>query len=262
MCHRGRWSGLGEATVATAVIVFLLGLSLGSFLNVVIHRLPRGESTAFPPSRCPGCGRRLGARELIPVVSFLVQGGRCRGCGQPISWRYPVVELLGGVLLLGVYARYRDLALVVFYGLFAGILLAATFIDLAHRIIPNRLLAAGLAGGVALFAWARPMPIWAAAAGLLLAGAVMLILAVVSRGGMGGGDVKLAAVAGFFLGPGPAMLALFLAFVAGGAAGLVLLLTKMKGRKDFIPFGPYIALGAVAALLWGQPILEWYSGRF
>lgn len=252
---------MGEAT-ATAVLMFLLGLAGGSFLNVVIHRLPRGESVAFPPSRCPGCGRRLGARELVPVLSFLAQGGRCRGCGQPISWRYPVVELLGGVLLLGVYARYLDPADVAFYGVFAGMLLAATFIDLAHRIIPNRLLAVGLAGGVALFPWARPMPIWTAVAGLGLAGIVMLILALASRGGMGGGDVKLAAVAGFFLGPGPAMMALFLAFVAGGAVGLILLLTKRKGRKDFIPFGPYIALGSVVALLWGQPVVEWYIGRF
>lgn len=253
--------GLGETTAVAALIVFLLGMVGGSFLNVVIHRLPRRESVVSPPSHCPGCGRRLGALELVPVVSFLAQGGRCRGCGQQISWRYPLVELLGGVLLLGVYARYPDPALVAFYGLFVGMLLAAAFIDLAHQIIPNRLLAAGLAGGAALFPFARPMPLWAAAAGLALAGTVMLVLALASRGGMGGGDVKLAAVAGFFLGPGPVLLALFLAFAAGGAAGLVMLLTKRKGRKDFIPFGPYIALGSAVASLWGRPILQWYAGR-
>lgn len=245
-----------------ALFLFFLGLLGGSFLNVAIHRLPRGESVIRPPSGCPDCGRRLHPVEMIPVISFLAQRGRCRGCGGRIPWRYPAVELLGGVFLSGVYARYGEPGIAAFYGLLAAILIAATFIDLGYRVIPNRLLAVGLAGGAALFPWVRPMPGWEALAGLLTGGAVMLVLALASRGGIGGGDMKLAAVAGFFLGPWPVLLALFLSFVAGGAIGAFLLISGRKGRKDFIPFGPYIALGSVIALFWGRPILDWYVGSW
>lgn len=176
--------------------------------------------------------------------------------GKTVPWRYPAAGLLGGVLLSVVYIKFRQPGLVAFYGLLMGILIAATLTDLGCRVIPNRLLAAGLAGGALLFPWARPMPGRQALAGLLVCGTAMFVLAVASRGGIGGGDVKLAAVAGFFLGPWPALLALFLSFVAGGAAGAFLLISGRKGPKDTVPFGPYIALGSVIALFWGWPILE------
>lgn len=238
------------------------GLAAGSFLNVVIHRLPRGESIVWPPSHCPRCGRRLGARELVPVLSFLVQRGRCRGCGEPIPWRYPLVELVTAVLLVAVGLRYPDPAQTAFYGWLTGILIAATFIDVAHRIIPNRLLAAGLIGGAALFPWARPHPLGDALLGIGAAGGVMLLIGLLSRGGMGGGDIKLAAVFGFFLGAAPAALALLLGFTAGGLAALAMLLLGLKGRKDAIPFGPYLAGGAMAALLWGRSLIDWYASQF
>lgn len=238
------------------------GLAVGSFLNVVIHRLPRGESIVWPPSHCPSCGRRLAARELVPVLSFLVQRGRCRGCGERIPWRYPLVEAVTAAGLVAVGLRYPDPAQVAFYGWLTGILIAATFIDIAHRIIPNRLLAVGLAGGVVLFPWARPHPLGESLLGFGAAGAVMLLIGLVSRGGMGGGDIKLAAVLGFFLGAAPAALALLLGFTAGGLAALAMLLLGLKGRKDAIPFGPYLAGGAMAALLWGRPLIDWYASQF
>lgn len=250
---------MGEAVSAPGA--FIVGLVAGSFLNVIIHRLPRGESVVRPPSHCPACGRRLRPAELVPVLSFLVQRGRCRGCGGRIPWRYPAVELLTGGLFAAVAARHPEVGRFAYYGWLAALLVAAAFIDLEHGIIPNRLLGAGLAGGVPLLAWARPLGFLDAAAGFAAAGGAMLVVALVSRGGMGGGDVKLAAVIGFFLGPGPALLALLLSFTAGGLAALALLALRRKGRKDEMAFGPYLAGGAMVAVLWGRPLVDWYLSR-
>lgn len=238
-------------------LVFVLGLFIGSFLNVCIYRLYRNESIVFPPSACPKCGRRLTPGELIPVVSFLLQRGRCRGCREPISWRYPVVEALYGLVLALLYTR---LGWAGFFpaAFFYGILIVVFFIDLEHQIIPDRLVLALLALAVVtqLF-WPRVS--WPEALiGFVLGGGLFLLLAVVSKGGMGGGDIKLVAVLGFWFGWKLLLLLMFLSFVGGGLLSGALLLTGIKKRGDGIPFGPFLVAAAFVVTLWGREIMTWY----
>ena len=237
--------------------VFVLGLLLGSFLNVCIYRLHRGESLITPPSRCPACGRRLRAGELIPVVSYLLQGRRCRGCSTPLHWRYPLVELLTGLLYVALYLYYPGVDFFLQAFLYS-VLLVIAFIDLEHQIIPNRLVL--LLGAFALLVQLlRPALPWGSALwGVLAGGGFLFLLAVVSRGGMGGGDVKLMAALGFWYGWQLTLLLLFLAFLLGGLTGIILLATGRKKRKDPVPFGPFLVLGAFIAGLWGEQILRWY----
>ncbi|AZK59462.1 Leader peptidase (Prepilin peptidase) [Candidatus Desulforudis audaxviator] len=246
--------------VLEGLLIFVLGSIVGSFLNVCIHRLPVGESVVFPPSRCVSCGAKLGFIDLVPVFSFLYLRGRCRRCGVPISWHYPLVECAAGLLFVLAWLRFgATWATPGAWALFA-VLLIATLIDLRHGIIPDRVVLAGLVLGlplVALQSWAALL--WGAAA-FLGAGLFMLAIAVISRGGMGGGDIKLAALMGLYLGPAGVALALFLAFLAGGTVAVLLLATGRKGRKDPVPFGPYLALGGIVAALWGREIISWYFG--
>lgn len=248
----------GAAVPLIVLVIGSFGLVIGSFLNVVICRVPRGESIAYPPSHCPNCGHRLTAVELIPVFSYLIQGGRCRNCNAPISWQYPVVEILTAVLLILVYQTFGYTGTALYYAALACILIVAAFTDLNHQIIPDKVILAGLVIGAALELAFRPRPPADNLYGLLLAGGLLLAASAVTLGGMGGGDVKLAALLGFYLGWRGALLALFLGFVAGAAAGLCLILLKIRGRKDFIPFGPFLALGGMVATLWGPRIIEWY----
>lgn len=243
------------------MFVFLLGLAVGSFLNVCIYRLPRGGSLVSPPSRCGACGARLKPRDLVPVLSYLALGGRCRHCGAAFPARYAAVELMTGLLFVWCrvaagpgLATAKALVLTAF-------LVVIAFIDYDHRIIPDRLLL-WLAGAGAAINLAGRADWPDALAGALSGGGVMLLIAVFSRGGLGGGDVKFAAALGLWLGWQQTLLALLLAFVVGGLAGGLLVLAGIKGRRDFIPFGPFMAGGAFAGLLYGGPLLGWYLGRF
>ncbi|MBE0467601.1 MAG: prepilin peptidase [Candidatus Desulforudis sp.] len=245
------------------VLLFLAGLAAGSFLNVCIHRLPRRESVVRPASRCLDCGARLNAVDLVPVLSWLVLRGRCRYCGLPINPRYPLVELLTGSAFAGAYLAIGPdpfaLAKALF---FVALLIVAAFTDLEHMLIPNRLILAGLAGG-AVFAVVLPEPgVVSALAGTAACGGLLLLLAVVSRGGMGGGDVKLAAVVGLFLGLPLGLLVLFVASLLGSAAGIGMRLGGVLKRGEPLPFGPFIAAGAVVALFWGDAVLDWYLAGF
>lgn len=235
------------------------GLVIGSFLNVVIHRLPRRQSLALPPSHCPTCGHRLGPTELVPVLSYLWQRGRCRACGERISPRYPAVELATAALFALAGFRFGLSPAAVVAAVFLAFLLAAAAIDLEHRLLPNTLNLAGLVGGLilVLVGWVDWRP---ALLGLGLLGGIMLLVVLLSRGGMGAGDFKFAAVLGFFLGPAPGLVALFLAVIAGGLWGAVLLLLRRKGRRDSLAFGPFLALGGAVALFWGGAIAHWYGG--
>jgi leader peptidase (prepilin peptidase)/N-methyltransferase len=243
--------------ILLSFLVFLFGLAVGSFLNVCIYRIYRGESVIFPPSRCPGCGRRLGAAELLPVVSYLLQRGRCKGCGGSIHWRYALVELLTGlifVVLLHHFPGPEFLLQAFLYSVF----IVVFFIDLDHQVIPNRLVVVLMAFALAVQVFRPALPWGNALLGMLAGGGFLLFLAVVSRGGMGGGDVKLMAALGFWYGWQQTLLLLFLAFVAGGLTGIFLLATGLKKRKDPVPFGPFLVLAALVAGLWGQRILDWY----
>ena len=238
--------------------MFVLGAMLGSFLNVVIHRLPRRESLIVPGSHCPHCGVPIRAWDNIPILSFLVLRGRCRVCRRPISSRYPLVEATAGVLVAASWVRMDSALTVAAAAAFSLILVAIFFIDLEHQIVPNALTYPGLLLGLIL---AVPQERFGnallTAAG---AGAFFLLIAIISRGGMGGGDIKLAAMMGAFLGWPAVAVALLLAFTLGAVVGLLLMGLGRRSRKDPIPFGPALAVGAVLALFGAEDLIRWYLG--
>jgi len=239
----------------------MVGVLLGSFYNVAARRLPVGESPVYPPSHCPACGARLAARDLVPLLSYLWLRGRCRHCRARISPLYPVGELTTGLLFAWVY-HATGLGPELPVGLFlVSVLVIASLGDVWHRLIPNRLVLVVLAGGI-LSRWLVPLPggFWYALTGML-PGLVMLgLAALLSKGGMGGGDVKLAAACGLFLGWQGALVAVFLASVLGTVVGLGLILARVIGRKDPVPYGPFLAGGFLLAYLYGSRIIGWYTG--
>lgn len=240
------------------VAAFVLGAIVGSFLNVVIYRLPRGESLIRPRSRCPSCGKQISAWDNIPIVSFLLLRGRCRACGAPIAWRYPMVELTAGLLVVAAWLRDGSWLDVAGSVVFLLSLLAVFFIDLAHHIVPNAITYPGIAVGLLLAAaQGRFVDGLLAAAG---AGAFFLLVAILSRGGMGGGDVKLAAMMGAFLGWPSIVVAMLIAFTGGATVGVLLIASGRRTRKDPIPFGPALAVGGIVALFFAGPIIDWYVG--
>jgi leader peptidase (prepilin peptidase)/N-methyltransferase len=246
-----------------AVLAGVFGLLLGSFINVVAYRLPRGESLAFPGSHCPSCDTPIRPYDNVPVLSWLWLRGRCRSCQGPISARYPIVEAATAALLVAVVlAKGADED--AWLGLaFVLLLVPVTLIDLDHRIIPNKLMLLGTVVSLAILGLTDPGSIpehLIAAAG---AGGFLLLAALAYPAGMGMGDVKLAAVMGLFLGRdvGPAML---FALVAGSVVGAAIIarVGAQQGRKTAIPFGPYLAFGGLVGLFAGDPIVEWYLNTF
>jgi leader peptidase (prepilin peptidase)/N-methyltransferase len=254
-------------TAFVTVACGLFGLAVGSFLNVVIYRVPRKESVVRPRSRCPGCGTQLAERDNIPVFSWLLLRGKCRTCGEPISARYPLVELLTGALFVAAAIRFGlDWALPAYLIFFAA-LVAITFIDLEHYIIPNRVLYPAMFICLPLLVLAAALQDqWGNLERALIGGAAawafFLILHLVSPRGMGFGDVRLSFLLGLFLGwldLRHVFLGVFFGFLLGSIVGVVLLALRRRGRKDHIPFGPFLAAGAVIAVLFGSSILGWYS---
>ena len=246
-------------TAAAAILSGWLGLAVGSFFNVVVHRLPRGESLARPRSRCPECDTPIRARDNVPVVSWLLLRGRCRDCGTRISPRYPLVEALTAALCVAVVlvlgpGREAWLGLA-----FVLLLVPVAFIDLDHRIIPNKLTALGAAVAIALVAVLMPGDLPEHLIAGAAAGGFLLAAAIAHPAGMGMGDVKLAGVMGLFLGRavGPAML---IALLAGAVVGVVVM--ARHGRKAGVPFGPFLAVGGIAGLFAGEAVVDWYLSTF
>lgn len=252
----------------TLLPVFVLGAVAGSFANVVIHRVPKGASIVKPGSACPACGHRLSAGENVPLVSFLVQRGRCRGCGGRISPRYVVVEILVGSLWVLTFLRIGLRPQLPAYLLFVTALVVLSAIDLEVRRLPNKVLGPGFLGGLVLLAAASAAsgqwaPLGGALAGALAYGIPMLGLAIAVPAGMGMGDVKFAGYLGLHLGfvdlPHVAVGA-FAGFFLGAFAGVAMMAAGKKGRKETIPFGPAMAAGAATALFWGRPVLRFWLG--
>jgi leader peptidase (prepilin peptidase) / N-methyltransferase len=253
------------------LFVFAFGLSFGSFLNVVIYRLPRKLSLSHPPSRCPSCEVRLGVIELIPLIGYLILRGRCRHCNAVISMRYPVVELLTGLLFLLLFNLFGLNLNFLFYLVLLYLLLAIALIDLEHRIVPNTLVAAGLIAASLLFLpqlFALWLPVNSefivdrafldGLAGLSLGGGVMLIIFLVSRGGMGAGDLKLMAMIGLYVGLRGAVLVMLLGFFLGALVGVAGMIFGKLTRKDALPFAPYLVMATLLEVLWGETIWNWY----
>jgi leader peptidase (prepilin peptidase)/N-methyltransferase len=248
---------------ALVAIATVAGLLVGSFLNVVIHRLPLHESLLKPRSRCPGCGTQIRAYDNIPVVSWLLLRGRCRDCGQPISARYPLVELLTGALFAAV-AIAADNALDVALGLLlVTALVPITLIDIEYRIIPNRITAPAAMAAVAAILVFDAGFIVEAAVAAAAAGGFFLLAAIASPRGMGMGDVKLVAVLGLYLGRAVAP-AILIALVAGVVIGGLIIARRgmTAGRRTPIPFGPFLALGGMIAYFVGDAIVDGYLDRF
>jgi len=253
---------------ALVVLIAVLGLLVGSFLNVVIWRVPRKESVVRPPSHCPQCGTPISPRDNVPVVSWLLLRGKCRHCGNPIPVRYPLVEAAGGVLFAAVALRFgMDWALPAYLVLTAA-LLAISIIDLEHFIVPDRITAPLTVSSLVLLGVAAGADgDWSRYGRSLLGGlaffAFLLLLNIINPRGMGMGDVKLAFSLGLFLGWlgwGQVFLGGFLSFLLGAVVGVALIATKVKTRKDHVPFGPFLATGTLITILWAAPILRWYTG--
>ena len=250
-----------------AVVALPFGLVVGSFMTVAVSRLPKGESVVRPRSRCTSCGAEIGARDNIPVLSWLLLRGRCRRCGERISAEYPLLELATAGLVVLAAVRYPDPWQATLVGGLLALMPGIALIDLRHQIIPNKLTypAMLLSVPVILLAWllgdaAEPLK---AALGFLLFGGGIFAVALVSRG-MGFGDVKLAALIGLVLGSFGLRfvgVAAGAPIVLGGVGGLVAL-AMGRGMKSKIPYGPYLAAGAIVAGLWGDPLASWYFDRF
>jgi len=250
---------MGENLTYSLSAALVLGLIVGSFLNVCIHRLPRNESLITPSSRCPSCHHPVRWWDNIPVISFMILGGRCRDCGRPISWRYPIVEFVNGIGYLLLVWRFGVGGQTVIYALLYSSLLVITFIDLDHQIIPDRITLPGMIVGLIASSLILPIGFLDGLIGLLLGGALFYGVAVASRGGMGGGDIKLIAMIGAFLGWKQALLTIFIGALAGSVIGLFLMAFRGKSRKYPVPFGPFLSLGAVVSLFAGPVIWSWYQ---
>jgi leader peptidase (prepilin peptidase) / N-methyltransferase len=240
----------------------LLGLVIGSFLNVVIARVPEGRSVWWPSSACPGCATPIAWYNNIPLVSFVTLRGRCRTCGMAISWRYPIVEATTGALFIFAWVTLGPTLDFVEAAVLLAALVAITAIDLSHQIIPDAITLPGIVVGVVASLVTGRVPWLESLLGVVGGGGIFLVIILASRGGMGGGDMKLGAMLGAFLGWKIGLLALLLAVLSGGVVALGLLILKRKGRKEAIPFGPFLALGGAITCLWGRTLLDWYVGHF
>ena len=247
-----------------AALIGLLGLFVGSFLNVCIYRLPLGRTVLWGRSHCPDCDRQIRAWENVPVVSWLVLRGRCAGCRAPISMQYPVIELIVGLLFAGGAWLYGPTLLLVARLIFACAMVVLFMIDLQHRILPNVItlpgIVVGLAFSLVLPPGFRAALIGAVACSLILFGMGELVSRVLGKEALGFGDVKMTAMMGAFLGWQLTLVALFLASFLGSVIGIGLVAVT-RDRDYQIPLGSFLAIGAVAAAVAGEPLLNWYVGR-
>ena len=254
-----------------SLLAGLVGLALGSFLNVVITRLPQGESVWGGRSRCPQCRRPLVWYDNIPLLSYVRLRGRCRSCGAAIPWRYPLVELAGGLMALALWHTFPDKLVLLAYGPFCLALLALTAIDLEHRLLPDAITLPGAILGLLLSLILPQLSFPAALAGALVGAALFSGIAWLyekwtGRRGLGGGDVKLLAMIGAFLGVEALPLVILISAGLGILTGLIQVLGQAPGprgqwRTLSLPYGPFLAVGAWCYLFWGERLLNLLIGR-
>jgi leader peptidase (prepilin peptidase)/N-methyltransferase len=256
-----------ESSWLGPVFTFAFGLILGSFVNVVIYRLPRGKSIVFPSSACPACGKDIAPYDNVPILSYMMLRGRCRHCRTVISVRYPFVELVVGLASLAAYFR-QGLGLEYLCELgFVAAMVALVFIDYDHRVLPNAITVPGAVLGL-LLAWPREtVTVKDSLVGALLgAGLLFLVAEVYLRvrkiEGLGMGDVKMMGMVGAFLGWKGVLLTLFLGSLLGTLVGLIVMAHQRKGLKTALPFGTFLGITAVAAQFVGPPLIDWYTGLF
>ena len=247
------------------VLIFILGLIVGSFSNVCIYRIPRNESIVYPASHCPKCRSNISPKDNIPLLSYILLKGRCRNCKSKIPIQYPVVEFLSGLIYLIIYLTYGLSIQSLIYIFLSSALIIIAFIDLNEQIVPDVISLPGIVIGFIISFFVPYISFVNSALGVLVGGGIILIIglagsAIFKKEAMGGGDVKLAAMIGAFLGWRYIIISLFLGFFLGALAGIILILSKIKSREDVVPFGPFIVLGSLITLLWGEKIISWYIG--
>lgn len=249
--------------VSPILIAFCVGAILGSFLNVCAYRLPRHESILWPSSHCPSCRKAIAWYDNVPMLSYAILGGRCRACGAAISWRYPLIEFSNALGYAVIVWWFGVGWTAVVYAVLFSSLLVITAIDIACYTIPNVITLPGIVLGVVCAATILPVGLVNSILGLLLGGGVLWVLAWASpylfgKEGMGGGDIKLLAMIGAFLGWQPTLLAVLVGAFMGSVVGVGLIALRVMRRDQYLPFGPFLALGAVVALFFHQDLIGWY----
>ena len=244
---------------------FVFGTLVGSFLNVCICRLPKDESIVSPPSHCPVCSYQIRWYDNIPLLSYLFLRGKCRGCGTHISIQYPLVELLNGVLTMLLFLRFGPTPVFAALFLFCSALVVITFIDIEHQIIPDEISLSGIVVGFVLSFFLQGHGWLNSLLGILLGGGSLLLVAysyqrLTGKEGMGGGDIKLLAMMGAFLGWKAVPFIIFASSLIGSLVGISIMLVQKKDSKLAIPFGPYLAVGAVLYIFYGKALIRWYLG--
>ena len=243
------------------ILVFVFGAAVGSFLNVCIYRLPAKTSIVKPSSRCPSCGHPIRYRDNLPIISFILLGGKCRDCKSRISLRYPLVELITAALALILFIKFNlSLTFLVFF-VFTAVLIVITFIDLDHQIIPDILTLPGIPLFFLAAVFIVKVPWLEALIGLLVGGGVLFIIAFVyelisKREGMGGGDIKLLAMIGGFLGWKSLVFILLFSSLTGAIIGIAVMTIKKQDMKYAIPFGPFLSAAAIAYIFWGTEFMR------
>ena len=269
-------------------MVFIWGLAIGSFINVLIYRLPLEEDIVIKPSHCMKCGQRIKPYDLIPLFSYIFLRGKCRNCGEKISIQYPLIEFFTALIITGTYYKFgwlfpwsiyqgyteSNLILLASMIVLAGMFITTFMIDLKHYIIPNEIIIFGIAAGAVFTGFLSYFKgdwyvLINAGIGFLAGGLTFFLIVILGewfmkQEAMGMGDVKLMAVVGLFIGWKLTIIAMLMSFMIGSVVSIFLLATKIKGRKDMIPFGPFIILGSVVAIIWGNQIINWYLsvGKF
>lgn len=247
----------------TTVVLFTVGVAVGSFLNVVIYRMPRGRSIVRPPSACPSCAARIRPWDNVPVLSYILLRGRCRACGERIPFRYPAVEILSGLIPVVLYLVFGSGKQFFVYWPLAYALLVITFIDLDLKIIPDKITLPGIAVGLVVAPLLKLTTLPESLLGAVVGGGALYVIGILGavafkKESMGGGDVKLAAMLGAFLGWKAVVILLFAAFLMGAVAGIAVMARKGRDWDHIVPFGPFIAAGAFLTMVWGDPALRWY----
>lgn len=249
-------------------IIFIFGMCIGSFLNVCIYRLPSSKSIINPSrSVCPHCNAAIQFYDNIPVFSFLWLKGRCRHCHAPISFRYPIVELMTGIVATNVFFMFGLTLEGLVYFIFISSLLVITFIDIDHKIIPDVITLPGIPAGLAASLFLSTITFKAAILGVLIGGGSLLLVAwtyhlITRKEGMGGGDIKLLGMIGAFIGWKGVIFTIFTASVAGTFVGMIFMLLKGKNLKFAIPFGPFLSIGAISFIFFGDKVMFWYFNSF
>lgn len=252
-------------SIFIAVLSFVFGACIGSFLNVVIYRMPEGQSIVSPPSHCPACGHAIPFYFNLPIISFVLLKGKCGFCKAPISIRYPLVELITGLLALGLFLKFGLTPTALFYFTFGAVLIAISFIDLDHQIIPDKLSLPGIIIFSSSCLFIPEMRFISVIWGVLAGGGILYLVALLyyyirKHQGMGGGDIKLLAMIGAATGAKGVFFTLFTSSILGtlGGVAAMALAGKSEKRQAKIPFGPFLSLGAILYIFWGEPIIRWY----